>query len=137
MRIEGPGKTSSTQGPKKTDKKKSGSDFGGMVTKDTPETAGGKPVTGVTGINQVDALLSLQEDEGGSGQSRQRAAEILKKLEQIRMGLLTGGIPKSTLQQLSQMVSGHRATVMDPALGEILDEIDLRAQVELAKYDRS
>jgi hypothetical protein len=35
------------------------------------------------------------------------------------------------------VVSARRAEITDPHLAEVLDEIDLRAQVELAKYDDS
>jgi hypothetical protein len=89
----------------------------------------------------LDALLSLQVAGDGTSEeatrkAKHRASLLLAKLEHIRLGILAGGIPKSSLQQLSTMVSQHRAEVMDPVLGEILDEIDLRAQVELAKHDR-
>ena len=51
----------------------------------------------------------------------------------IRHALLSGGLPESRLNALSQVVQSRREEVDDPRLVEILDEIDLRAQVELAK----
>jgi hypothetical protein len=48
---------------------------------------------------------------------------------------LTGVISRDKLRKLTQVVSARRGEVTDPRLKEVLDEIDLRAQVELAKYE--
>ena len=58
---------------------------------------------------------------------------MLDQLDKVKVGLLTGELPRSTLQQLAQTIATHRDQTLDPKLAEILDEIDLRAQVELAK----
>ena len=52
------------------------------------------------------------------------------------MGLLAGGIPVSQLQNIVNLVSRQREAVSDPRLKELLDEIELRARVEVAKYER-
>lgn len=140
MKIEGPGKTSGPKGSSKTGAKRGPGDasFGGMID-DTAETSGAAPAAGVMPIAGIDALLSLQSAEdstGGGRKNRQRAESLLDELDKLRLGILNGGIPLSTLRQLSHMVSARREAVMDPALGTLLDEIDLRVQVELAKHDR-
>jgi hypothetical protein len=86
----------------------------------------------------IDPLRSLRDstDQSG-GRSKKRAEEILDKLEDIRIGLLTGSISRDRLEALDQMVQQHRDQVADPRLAEILDEIELRARVELAKLDIS
>ena len=48
--------------------------------------------------------------------------------------LLTGAISRDKLLQLGHLVNTRKGEVTDPRLAEILDEIDLRAQVELAKH---
>jgi hypothetical protein len=58
---------------------------------------------------------------------------MLDELEQIRLGLLLGAIPRAKLEQLAQLVRARREQVDDPRLMAILDEIELRAAVELAK----
>ncbi len=60
---------------------------------------------------------------------------MLDRLEEIRVGLLTGSIPRDQLEALDRLVREQRGQVADPRLGEILDEIELRARVELAKLD--
>jgi hypothetical protein len=96
-------------------------------------------VSGPVATSSVDSLLAIQEvsDEGGGGnaKARQRAEMMLDRLEEIRTGLLLGAIPTSQLQDLARVARETRETFLDPALGDVLDDIELRARVELAKLD--
>lgn len=139
MKVEGPSKSSSAKGTSKAKKSASGdTSFSGLVNT-AEETPAQKASGGVSSIGQLDALLSLQEAGDGTSEeaekkARQRAEALLDHLEQVRLGILAGGIPLAALQQLTRIAGEHRDKVMDPGLAEILDEIDLRAQVELAKH---
>ncbi len=141
MKIEGPNKTAGSKGVSKTGGAKggSGSGFSGLVN-ETEESAPQHGASGVMSINSLDALLSLQElgnsTEEGSKKAARHAAGLLDQLDRIRMGLLNGSIPMGALEQLTRMIGQHREKVIDPKLGELLDDIDLRVQVELAKFDR-
>ena len=95
---------------------------------------------GVSGASSVMGVLGVQEIDDALAQASRgklRALDILDRLEDLRIELLSGAISRDKLTQLSQVVSARRAEVTDPRLAEVLDEIDLRAQVELAKYDDS
>ena len=95
------------------------------------------PVTGATSVGAVDSLLALQEvGDAATGRSKglKRASDLLDHLDEIRYGLLMGGLSKDSLQDLARSVRQQRAAVDDPRLAEVLDEIELRAAVELAKY---
>ena len=84
----------------------------------------------------IDGILALQEvDEDGRGgqQARERGEDILDRLDEIRHGLLTGRVNPATLERLLSQVRQQRETFTDPRLTEILEEIELRAAVELAK----
>ncbi|MEM8986459.1 MAG: flagellar assembly protein FliX [Pseudomonadota bacterium] len=90
-------------------------------------------------IASIDAIIALQGQAGADGEARKRAADrgerLLSLLDGVRLGLLTGGIPQAKLKALSAAVAARRdALVDDPHLSAILDDIDLRARVELAKY---
>ena len=50
--------------------------------------------------------------------------------------LLTGSLPRATLERLGARIEAKRHRVDDPGLIQILDEIELRAAVELAKLGR-
>jgi len=85
-------------------------------------------------VTSLDSLLALQEVSEREASPFKRGEETLDLLDDIRHGLLMGGIPVSKLKALTRIIENERGHVSDPQLAEILDEIDLRAQVELAKY---
>ncbi len=143
MKIESTNKTSVSKGVSKTKKKSGVSDteFSSLVS-DTGEASNAANISAPTSIGGLDALLAVQEDgrrgsKEANERAKQRADELLDKLEGIKMDILSGGIPKSSLQELSNIISKSRDGDIDPQLADILDEIDLRAQVELAKLDIS
>ena len=87
-------------------------------------------------LNPLDALLSLQElPDALAGRRRavQRGNSLLDRLEDLRLGLLAGIVPRERLHQLAALAQSARDTVDDPRLAELLDHIDLRVAVELAK----
>jgi hypothetical protein len=104
-----------------------------------PSHGPGMPVS--VGFTDLNTVLALQEaPDATRGRARQRAKErghlMLDQLEEIRLGLLLGTIPIAKLEQLGQLVRAKREQIDDPKLLEILDDIELRAAVELAKLSR-
>ena len=61
---------------------------------------------------------------------------MLDQLEDLRRDLLLGAIEKEKLSSLAQRMRAHRRQTDDPRLNEIIDEIELRAEVEIAKLTR-
>jgi hypothetical protein len=49
--------------------------------------------------------------------------------------LLAGGIPRATLNRLAAAVTRRHEAFADPKLQDVLDQIELRAHVELAKLE--
>lgn len=87
-------------------------------------------------VNSVSALLTVQEiGEPGEENRRavQRGEDILQRLDELRYGLLIGAFPKEKLDQLLKTVRRQHDRFHDARLHEILQEIELRAMVELAK----
>ncbi len=88
----------------------------------------------------VDSLLALQEagglDDATSAPRRAvaRGEKMLDILDDIKLSILGGQIPKSKLKRLLSVVEGQQTQVRDPGLADILDHIELRARVELAKF---
>ncbi|MCK5519224.1 MAG: flagellar assembly protein FliX, partial [Alphaproteobacteria bacterium] len=138
MKVENSDKTSGTRSASKLSAKKRGGDgtFDSMIHK-AEETESQSPVARAASVGALDSLLALQEADGSTSEesnrkARKRASDLMEHLEKVRIGLLTGELPKNVLSQLAHTISTHRDKVMDPRLAEILDEVDLRAQVELA-----
>ena len=96
--------------------------------------SGAAPVTGATNLGQVDALLALQEvSDDASGRAQQRGEALLDRLDELRLAILAGRLRPDDLERLTRLVAEQRTAVDDPRLAGILDEIELRAAVELAK----
>ena len=88
----------------------------------------------------LDTLVTLQEvPDGNAGRKRavKRASDMLDALEGIRLDLLNGEVPAPRLTALLRLVRLQRDQVEDPRLSHILDEIELRARVELAKLGQT
>lgn len=107
---------------------------------DSAATPSGAALSGTAPLASVSALLAVQgAGDATTGRSRglDRGRSLLDRLDEIRLGLLTDGIPRHTLRGLAAELRRSRAECADPRLDEILAEIELRAMVELAKYDDS
>lgn len=96
-------------------------------------------VTDTVPVAVLDHVLALQEisDEESRRKTLMRQGEVsLEALDKLRNALLMGVLPQSTLRRLEQAVAHQRAVAApDPKLASILDEIELRAAVELAKLE--
>lgn len=93
-------------------------------------------VHGSAPVSALDALLAVQEVNPDGRKPRRavlRGKALLDSLDTIRDALLSGTLSAERLGVLRDLVAADRESVEDPELSELLDEIDLRAQVELAK----
>lgn len=88
----------------------------------------------------VEALLALQDVGGPLERKRRavrRAGRILDTLDDLKIGLLEGEISGFDLDRLRRAVRDERDNTDDPALEAVLDEIELRAAVEVAKLEQA
>jgi hypothetical protein len=95
-------------------------------------------VAGPGPIAALDSILMLQGMEDSTqGRSKGLAhgEQLLDLLDSVRDGLLAGGIPRATLNKLAHAVTRRQDGFADPKLQAVLDEIELRAHVELAKLE--
>jgi hypothetical protein len=138
MKID-PSKIAGVSQAKRADKsRKAGSTaFGDMLSEETQETGAPAQAAPTRGMESVIAAQEVDDREANSRRAKERAEEMLEKLESIRTGLLLGGIPIDQLRRLSTIARQGRDSFTDPRMAEILDDIELRARVELAKYDPS
>jgi hypothetical protein len=90
--------------------------------------------------SSLDALIALQMIEGPLDKrkrSLKRGRAMLDALDDLKIALLTGRMPAAHLQRLVVAVDGRERDSDDERLESILDEIELRARVELAKLEPS
>lgn len=99
----------------------------------SPEAAAAAPV------QTINALLALQEVDDATqhpSRGRRRAEDILDRLEDLRLSLVFGTVSLERLERLADLLAQRDETIDDPQLSEIINEIEIRAAVELAKRGR-
>ncbi|MBS3847895.1 flagellar assembly protein FliX [Devosia sp. BSSL-BM10] len=135
MRIDTGNRTSGVGKSGSAGRSGSRTDFAPTGADGPARAAGSAPVAGMTGI---DAILALQAVGGpleGKKKALRRGRSLLDALDDIKADLLIGQVSAERLDNLATMLSEIRER-SDPALDGVLDEIDLRVQVELAKFGR-
>jgi len=140
MKIQGPSETQKagkSKGASKTGKT-SGA-FDSMLTGGAEKSAS---AGATSSIAAVDALLAVQAADDPTERAARkrtisRADTLLDELEKLKLGLLTGSMTIGQVINVADVVASHREKVNDPALTGVLDEIDLRAQIEIAKMKKS
>lgn len=139
MKVEGPGSIKTTAAPKRARASgPTGSNFAAYLDESAAEPGG---VSGTAPKAAVSGLVAVQaEGSATDGQSRgkrdralRRGSDLLARLDRLRHGLLTGTISLNELENLSQDLAQQAEAVDDPALAELIAEIELRCAVELAK----
>jgi hypothetical protein len=136
MKVQGPGQAQGATNAKKTGKAgKVEGHFGDFMTSGPAPT---ESTSQASSIGTVDSLLALQGAEDPTARAarrrmKQRASVILNELDNVRLAMLTGRLTVGHMIDIADVISSHREKILDPGLTAIMDEIDLRAQVELAK----
>lgn len=102
------------------------------------ETRAPARAPGGAAIAAVTTLIALQEAPDalvGRAKAARRGRDMLDLLDELRAGLLAEGVSRATLLRLAGLADAEREDFADPQLTVVLDEIDLRVRVELAKLD--
>lgn len=135
MKVSGTGGLSQTSGAKPA---KGAATGGGFHVASTSAPAAPAQVSSVSGVMGVEALLALQDVESPTERRRRsvgRAGRLLDELDDIKVALLGGDLTQAQLDRLARAVREQRAATDDPKLEAVLDEIETRAAVELAKLE--
>jgi hypothetical protein len=137
MKVNGTGGVGAAGGPGRA----KGPSGDGFRLPSTGAAAGATQVSRaapVAGLMGVEALLALQ-DVGGPLERRRRAVNragrILDVLDEVKLGMLSGEVTEQDLQRLQQAVRDQREGTEDAGLENLLDEIEVRAAVEMAKLE--
>ena len=140
MKIDGT--RSSSEIDKKKDAKKASSDGGVFKSMISGSQEAAKTVGSAlsSGIASIDTLLAAQSAEDPTQKQakqrmKQRAQDILAELDNLRLAMMNGRVTVGHMVSIADVVATHRDQITDPELSAIMDEIDLRAQVELAKLE--
>lgn len=102
-----------------------------------PASTGAPSAVGA--LSSLDALLALQEAPSPMERRKRairRAGGLLDALDQVKLAMLGEGSDQgAALDRLRRVARDVRDGTDDPGLELVLDEVDVRAEVELAKEE--
>jgi hypothetical protein len=137
MKVTGPSGPAGATGARSTPAQGATSGF----SISTPSLSAPSGVTAAASVNAVstlEALMALQE-VGGPLERRRRAVwradKILDALDGLKIELLEGQLNPAILERLTHAVREQRSMTDDPTLEGLLDQVETRAAVELAKLE--
>lgn len=134
MRIENTARSTSVTARGGVNRGGSGGFFiGGEPT--AGQVASAQPVAPSTGIDALLALQAVEDPLFARRKAVRRGNALLDTLDTIKADLLLGQVSEGRLNQLMALVGQARQRNL-PELDPILDDIELRARVELAKFGR-
>lgn len=138
MKITGPGGVSQTS-PSSGTRAAAAPGFA-VSTTSTSEAVSAARTAAASGVASLDALLALQAPDEPTERRRRamrRAGRVLDVLDEVKIAMLGGAPDAGALQRLAQAVRDQREQTDDSRLEGILDQVDARAAVELAKAEMS
>lgn len=133
-----------TQTARTTEKKKkpvsSSGIFAGILShaEAADEAQAPAPTAPTAPLSSTNPMLAWQEigdDEMERRQAVRHGRLTLDALDELRHAMLMGALPVRLLREMEALVTEQRRYRPDPQLSAILDEIELRAAVELAKVE--
>jgi hypothetical protein len=139
MKINGASSTPSTGAARGAGRASSGAGFSVSID-EAEEAAEAQRMAGLDGVMTVSALLALQGVEDPLSRRKRamgRASRILDMLDDLKVAMLEGVASPATLDNLAKTVREQRDATDDPRLEDVLNEIETRAAVELAKLGRT
>jgi hypothetical protein len=139
IRIDGPGRAGGVQGNTPTRRAEGAGTGFALPGGETTARAAAPTLAGATALTDLASLLALQGVPAGEDEREKkrkavrRGFDLLDLLESVRVDLLGGGVPTDRLERLVHLL-GQRRPTGDDRLEALVDDIELRARVELAKF---
>jgi hypothetical protein len=136
LRIDANFRTAGLNGRAGTSRTQDGAIFQPAGAEGAKRAANAAPAMRMTAL---DAILTLQCVDDALNAPRKKAVRrgqgLLDGLEAVRADLLVGRVSPDRLDDLMALVAEAREQTL-PGLDALLDDIELRVRVELAKFGR-
>jgi Class II flagellar assembly regulator len=133
MRIYGPNGAAVANAAPRT-RRTAGGTF--TVSDETEAPHNAPAASSLRSISTLDALMAMQGVDDPTERKKRAVAKgrnALDVLDTLKLGLIDGSVDGSTLARLKVASEGLTEASGDSGLDTVLDEINLRVAVELAK----
>jgi len=141
MKISGFGSVGSTSSSKRTGGTSSTASFADLLAAaeagDVAHTAPTSDIAATAALNNLLALQEISEEDIQRKKLAQHGNNMLDVLEKLRTRLLVGTLSPQLLVDLGRQIAIQKQMVTDPKLNALIEDIELRAAVELAKLERA
>ncbi len=98
-------------------------------------TAGVRTVGGIDALMALQGVGAVETPEERRRRAVKRGNTALDVLDEMKLGLLSGRLDPAMLLRLKTAAAGLKDLSGDPRVDQVLAEIDLRVEVELAKVE--
>lgn len=129
-------KTGGDVSRKKSSSSASG-DFGKILESELSETKESQNVAPAKSIDAILAVQQVNDEELSRKKAISYGHDLLDGLERLRNQLLMGEVSFTQLKNIEKLMQNYRKdSFTDPALTSIIDEIETRVAVEIAKFEK-
>lgn len=135
MRIDSTKRTGGVAGRSATGKAGGGPAFVPVGEQGPSRVSTAAPAASVTGLDAILALQAVGDFTESRRKSVARGRTLLDLLEDMKADLLIGRVAPERLDAMVQQLGAMRDRA-EPDLDALLDDIELRVRVELAKLGR-
>ncbi|MFC6196792.1 flagellar assembly protein FliX [Ponticaulis profundi] len=139
MRVDKSRSASSVSGSRKASSVGDGAAFADAL-KGAASTTSVATTSSLSNVNSVAALMALQGAEDPTERKKRaerRGRQMLDGLDSLKLDLLEGRDPENTLQRLKSYIKSTREDSGAAELESLIDQIELRVEVELAKLEKN
>lgn len=141
MKVSKTGGTTGPDSARKKSKQLDGDSGFADALKSASGTGASEHAQATGSVGHVDALFAVQQtadatDHKSRGLMMDYGTEMLDRLEQLRLSILNGAVSKDRLQEMARRLRERTSSSDDPRLNELINDIELRVEVEIAKLRR-
>lgn len=135
LRIDGTNRAGGVSGRSAVGKSAGGPAFVPAGEGGATRVASTAPIASLTGIDAILALQTVGDFTESRRKAVRRGAMLLDDLEAMKADLLVGQLSPTRLDDMMRQLAEARERT-EPGLDSVLDDIELRVRVELAKQGR-
>lgn len=135
MRIDATNRSSGVAGRSAAGKAGSGPAFVPIGEQGAARVSSAAPVAPAAGLDAILALQAVGDFTESRRKAVRRGSRLLDLLEEMKADLLVGRTAPERLEAMVGQLGALRERV-EPGLDAVIDDIELRVRVELAKLGR-